>query len=161
MRIVTFLLLVTANLQAQNADAGRITFESRCARCHGADGGGAEMGPPIARRLAGLADPQLASLIREGLPARGMPPNPMPDPEMTPLTRFLRSLQARAAGRPVVRRQVLTTAGRTLDGIVLNEGFEDLQLRTEDLHVHLLRKAGDRYREVTSETGWPGYNGQH
>ena len=160
MRLSILLLLVTANLLAQNGEPGRLTFENRCASCHGADGGGGEMGPPIARRLANLADPQLATLIRQGLPGRGMPPNPMPDPEMAPLTRFLRALQARAASKPLVRRSVQMTDGRKLDGVVLNEGFDDLQLRTDDQRVHLLRRAGERYREVTSEVGWPGYNGE-
>src|SRR5450755_2280068 len=77
---------------------------------------------------------------------------------MAPLTRFLRTLQRRP-GRPVVRLQIQTTGGQTLDGQVLNQGFDDLQLRTDDQKVHLLRRAGDRYREVTSETDWPGYNG--
>ena len=36
-----------------------------------------------------------------------------------------------------------TTDGRTLDGVVLNEGFDDLQLRTDDKRVHLLRRSGD------------------
>src|SRR5215212_9562507 len=120
MRISIFLLLVTANLVAQDNEPGRAIFENRCARCHGADGGGGDMGPPIGRRLAGFADPQLTALIRAGLPARGMPPNPMPDPEIAPLRRFLRSIQARAAEKPLVRRKVLMTDGRGLDGVVVN-----------------------------------------
>jgi alcohol dehydrogenase (cytochrome c) len=152
-------LLVGLNLLAQDADPGRVTFENRCARCHGADGGGAEMGPPIARRLATLADPQLTTLIRTGVPGRGMPSNSMEDADMAPLTRYLRSLQARAGARPVVRKKVQLTDGKTLEGVVLNEGFDDLQLQTEDLRIHLLRGAGDRYREVTSQSDWPGYNG--
>ena len=42
---------------------------------------------------------------------------------------------------------------------MLGEGFDDLQLRTDDKRVHLLRRAGDRFRDVTSETDWPTYNG--
>ena len=34
-----------------------------------------------------------------------------------------------------------------------------MQLRTDDKRVHLLRRAGDRVREVTSEADWPTYNG--
>src|SRR2546430_10683904 len=102
--ISSALLLVGLNLLAQDAgqvagqvaDPGRVVFENRCARCHGADGGGAEMGPAIARRLANLADPQLTALIRTGVPARGMPANLVPDADMAILTRYLRSLQARA-----------------------------------------------------------------
>ena len=43
---------------------------------------------------------------------------------------------------------------------MLGQGFDDLQLRTNDQRIHLLRRAGDRYREVTSEKGWPSYNGE-
>src|SRR5262249_46439139 len=32
-------------------------------------------------------------------------------------------------------------------------------LRTGDERIHLLRRAGDKFREVTSETDWPNYNG--
>jgi alcohol dehydrogenase (cytochrome c) len=160
MRIFVFLfpLLAASTVLAQDADAGRKAFETRCARCHGADGNGGEMGPPITSRLATRDDQQLATLIRQGLPARGMPPNPVADPEMTNLVRFLRTMRRRF-GRPVVRMKVQTTAGATLEGLVLGEGFEDLQLRTDDKRVHLLRRVGDRFREVTSETGWPTYNG--
>ena len=42
---------------------------------------------------------------------------------------------------------------------MLGEGFDDLQLRTDDKRVHLLRRDGERFREVTSETDWPTYNG--
>ena len=43
---------------------------------------------------------------------------------------------------------------------MLNRGTSDLQLLGDDRKVHLLRKAGDRYRAVTSQTDWPSYNGQ-
>src|SRR6185295_9532833 len=39
------------------------------------------------------------------------------------------------------------------------QGFEDVQIRTADDRVHLLRRSGDRVREVTSEQAWPTYNG--
>ena len=64
-----------SRLGGQDVDAGRKVFESRCARCHGADGNGGEMGPPITFRLIARDDQQLAALINEGLPARGMPPS--------------------------------------------------------------------------------------
>ena len=58
------------------------------------------------------------------------------------------------------RRTIQTTDGQTLQGQVLSEGMTDLQLRTDDKKIHLLRKAdGDRYRVVTSQTDWPSYNG--
>src|SRR5207237_6199771 len=60
-----------------------------------------------------------------------------------------------AIGRTVQRSDVKTISGR-----VLSEGMSDLQLLTDDQHIHLLRKmAADRYREVTSEKDWPTYHG--
>ena len=135
-------------------------FETRCSRCHGSDGSGAEMGPAIRGRLAAHDDQQLATLIREGFPTKGMPAVPVTDAEMGPLTRFLRTLQPpMGRERPLVRQKVTTTEGKTLDGEVLNQGFDDLQLQTGDKRIHLLRRVGDRYREVTSSNDWPGYNG--
>lgn len=150
---------MAAGLRGQNVDPGRMAFESRCARCHGADGNGGEMGAPIGLRLPALDDQQLTRLIHDGLPARGMPPSIVTDPELADLIKFLRTVQRRAEAVPVVRMKLLTTEGKPLDGQVLAEGFDDLQLRTDDKRVHLLRRAGDRFREVTSGKDWPTYNG--
>ena len=152
------LLVTSTSLFAQAVDPGRRAFETRCARCHGADGRGGEMGPAIAERLTPLDDQQLMKLIREGQPLKGMPPNVVPDAEMADLVKFLRTIE-RAGEPPPVRMSVQTIDGRTLDGLVLGQGFDDLQLQTDDKRVHLLRRAGDRYRPVTSETPWPTYNG--
>jgi len=114
------------------------------------------MGPPIRRRLAARNDQQLATLIREGTAA--MPAVPVTDEELAPLTAFLRSIQQNPREQ-LEHRKLQTTTGQTLEGDVLNQGFDDLQLRTADQRIHLLRRAGDRFREVTSTTDWPGYNG--
>ncbi len=121
---------------------------------------GGELGPPIVRRLTSRDDAQLAALIREGLPTRGMPANNVAEPEMKELIGFLRSLRGRGFGMRPVRGKVETADGKTLEGLVLNQSFEDMQMRTDDNHLHLLRKAGEKYREVTSTTDWPSYNGQ-
>jgi alcohol dehydrogenase (cytochrome c) len=143
---------------AQSLEGGRKTFEMRCARCHGADGGGGEMGPPIGLRLSALADPDLLKLIHDGRPLRGMPGFVLPPAEMTGLQKFLRAIQQETPR--VVRRSVQTTDGNTVEGELLGEGASDLQLRTRDKRVVLLRREGDRFRPVTSEADWPIYNGQ-
>ena len=52
------------------------------------------------------------------------------------------------------------TNGRSLEGMVVNEGSEDAQLRSDDNRIHLLRSTDSgTFREVTSETNWPSYNG--
>jgi alcohol dehydrogenase (cytochrome c) len=159
--------------QAQAAppanDPGRLLFESRCGRCHGGDGNGGEMGPPIPQRLANYSTPeQLTALIHTGIPASGMPPTPLEGQQLLELVGFVRTLAPRSVGgpgggrgfgRPQVRMTVETTTGAKLDGLVLGEGFDDLQLRTGDNKIHLLRKVDTKFREVTSEVDWPGYNG--
>ena len=150
-------LATSVTLLTQESPPGRQAFESRCARCHGADGNGGEMGPAIAVRLTPLDDGQLAKLIREGMPMKGMPPSVVPDPELADLVKFLRTIQRQAP--PLVRMTVRTVDGRSLDGQLLGEGFDDLQLRTGDNRVHLLRRASGAFRAVTSETPWPTYNG--
>ena len=122
------------------------------------------MGPNIVERLAAFrADNQLTTLIHTGIPESGMPPNAVEGQELAALIRFVRSIAPRTGGRgftrPQVRLTVETTAGKKLEGVVLGEGFEDLQLRTGDNKIHLLRRAGDKFREVTSEIDWPDYNG--
>src|SRR5581483_2425395 len=119
--------------QQHKADAqaqARSVFETRCGRCHGADGNGGEMGPSLPARLVRLDDKQLATLIRDGRPAKGMPPNPMPPARTASLIRLLREFQRHAEERPAVRMTAQLVDGASLEGLVLGEGFEDVQLRT-------------------------------
>jgi alcohol dehydrogenase (cytochrome c) len=163
-------LILTAQAPPQSIpanDPGRISFERRCGRCHGGDGKGGEMGPDITRRLANFrGDVRLANLIHSGLPANGMPPNQVEGEELAGLIRFLHFIETRptGGGRGGFGRQQRITAqivtGAKLDGAQLGEGLDDLQLRTDDGKIHLLRRAGDKFREVTSEVDWPGYNGE-
>ena len=144
---------------AQDVDAGRKSFESRCARCHGADGNGGEMGPAIRERLPARDDKDLRQLINTGVPARGMPPTEMPSAEMDALVKFLRNIERRPESKPIVRTAVRMTDGKTLDGQLMGEGFDDMQVLGDDKRLHLFRRAGERYREVTSQNDWPTYNG--
>ncbi len=139
--------------------AGRAIFETRCARCHGGDGNGGEMGPAIRERLTTRDNTQLATLVHEGLPMKGMPPSDLSAAETADLVTFLRTIERRAEEAPVVRLQLRTTTGAVLEGRVMAEGFNDLQLLTDDQRVHLLRREGDLVREVTSDSDWPTYNG--
>jgi alcohol dehydrogenase (cytochrome c) len=154
---VAGLPLFAGQAGAQSLESGRRTFEQRCAVCHGAGGEGGERGPAIDVRLPALADPDVVKLVHEGRPLKGMPGSALAAADMTALLRFLRALQREV---PVVpRRTVRTTDGRTLEGEVRGEGFSDVQMVTSDKKVHLLRRAGDAFREVTSDVEWPTYNG--
>src|SRR5438477_7851336 len=122
MRRAAFWIFLAVSVCAQTPDAGRRVFESRCARCHGPEGGGGELGPAIATRVATRSDQELSALIAAGLPGRGMPSFELPPAESSSLVSFLRSL-APPPGRPVapvVRKTVTTTDGQTLTGSVIN-----------------------------------------
>jgi alcohol dehydrogenase (cytochrome c) len=142
---------------AQAADPGRQAFEARCARCHGGDGSGGPMGPSIAERVATRDDDQLARVIRTGFPDAGMPGQAVADAEIAAIVKFLRSIERQPMGAAV--RSFTTSAGTRLEGRVVAEGLDDLQVRTADNRVHLLRRDGERVREVTSSVSWPTYNG--
>ncbi len=159
LAVLTVLALAPV-LAAQRIDQGKKSFDSRCARCHGGDGNGGEMGPAIARRLPPLDQAQLDKLIRDGIPTKGMPPTVIDAPELADLVAFLRTIERRESDEPIVRKTVTMSDNRAITGRVLGEGFDDLQLRSDDGRVHLLRKLGDRYRRVTSGADWPTYNGE-
>jgi alcohol dehydrogenase (cytochrome c) len=144
---------------AQDASAGRRQYESRCVACHGGDANGGEHGPAITSRIWSFDDAALARFLRAGRPDAGMPAFRLADPEMTQLVRFLRTLE-----RPPTEKKVRGTAqksnGEMLEGLVMNQTTEDMQILTDDHRLHLLRKSGDRYHEVTSAFDWPLYNGE-
>jgi alcohol dehydrogenase (cytochrome c) len=118
-------------------------------------------------QLATRDEAQLATLIHDGLPARGMPGTPnLSDADLKELTQFLRALRPRAArttaaavaAAPKVKLDL--TDGRTVEGVPLNHGVaDDVQLRTDDGRIQLLRKTGGRYRPVTSSVDWPTFDG--
>ncbi len=152
-------LLAAGTVSAQNVESGARQYESRCSVCHGGDGMGGELGPGIIGRMASRTDAELMTTVREGLPTRGMPAFVLKKEEMDDLVGFLRTLRRPRRAGPPVRRSVETTDGKNVAGLVLNQSSADLQLRTDDQRVHLLRPVGDRFREVTSTQDWPTYNG--
>ena len=100
------MLAAASSAWAQDSvSAGRKTFENRCSGCHGADGNGGELGPPIARRVTNLSDAQIKTTVVEGLPARGMPPNNVSDADMPQLIGYLRSLRPRRFRFPAIPAQ--------------------------------------------------------
>jgi len=160
MRTLILMSLCASSALAQKQlDPGRTEYERNCSVCHGGDAMGGEMGPGIAGRLVSLSDEQLGKLVHDGIPEKGMPGFPnLSAPDKEQLMGFLRTVKPRRRVAPV-RKSIELADGKKLIGLVLNESTLDLQLRSDDLQVHLLRPEGTRYREVTSQTDWTTYNG--
>jgi alcohol dehydrogenase (cytochrome c) len=127
MRIPTLFTVLSFSLFAQTPDAGRRVYESQCARCHGPQGGGGELGPAITGAVAARSNQELSTIVTSGRPGRGMPAFEMQGAELNDLVGFLRTL-APPPGRgvpPVARKTVTTTEGKTLTGAVINENSLD------------------------------------
>jgi alcohol dehydrogenase (cytochrome c) len=162
--VISGLLLtaVTGVCPGQTTEQGREFYNDNCARCHGGDAQGGETGPAILPQVSARTDEDLADYIRQGMPVNGMPAFALNDAQMNRLIGYLRAMvPVMMPGPPVVDHRSLNLAeGSVLNGEVLNEGFTDMQIRTEDGRIHLLRKMdGDRYRQVTSQLDWPTYHG--
>ena len=95
MKRCLVLIFIVAALAAQDA---RQLFEKQCSVCHG-DGHGTERGPNLAdnRRVRSASMDELRAVIRDGVPARGMPAFALPAVEIEALTQFVRSFSAPAA----------------------------------------------------------------
>jgi alcohol dehydrogenase (cytochrome c) len=159
-------IFVCASLAAAQTTDGRASFQNRCAVCHGTDGNGGEHAPSILARASQSTEADLITLMREGIPTRGMPGfKEVPEPELRAIAAFAKSI-APPAGRggrgprgPAARVKLQTTDGKSLEGIPLGSTSREVQLRTDDGRIHLLRKTGERVREVTSQSDWSSFHG--
>jgi cytochrome c oxidase cbb3-type subunit 3 len=80
-------------------DAGRRTFESSCAPCHGLNGKGGEHAPDIATspEIMRLSDSETLKILREGKPQAGMPPFArLGAAKLSDLLNYLRLLQGKS-----------------------------------------------------------------
>jgi alcohol dehydrogenase (cytochrome c) len=159
------LSLAAVGIATGQAPEGRSSFQTRCAVCHGTDGNGGEHAPSILARVARSSEPDVTALLKEGIPARGMPSfNDMPEAEMRSLVAFLRAMAPAGGGRggrgAPARVKVELTTGKTFEGAAIGRTAREMQLRSDDQRIHLLRKAGGQYREVTSQSDWPSFHGQ-
>lgn len=157
LRGAAAVILAGAAVYAQDAAAGRKQFDSRCASCHGGDGNGGEHGPAIVRRIAARDNQQLAELIHNGFPSSGMPAFALPDREIGELIAYLRTLRP-PPGEESVKLKVAVEGEGEIEGEVLGHSAEELQLRV-NRQIYLLRKSGEGYRRVSSQSDWVSYNG--
>src|SRR6202789_2334569 len=135
---LAFPSLAILTLASAQSDPGRRDYETRCARCHGADASGGEGGPNIQAQIAARSATELTAFLRVGRPATGMPAFDLPAQDMTNLVAYLRALAPMSRNAPltVVRKRIELTSGETLEGQVLSQGPLDLQLRTDDKQIH-------------------------
>jgi alcohol dehydrogenase (cytochrome c) len=74
------------------------------------------------------------------------------------LISFLRTLKPEAGS--ATRSEVNLAGGGKLQGVLLNRSATDMQVLGDDGRLHLLRNTGgNEYREVTSQSEWPNYDG--
>jgi len=81
--------------------AGKSTFNSLCASCHGLDGSGSDKAVNISGsdRVRHLSDAELSSIISNGIPETGMPAfRNLNESQVRAVVGYLRSLQGRANG---------------------------------------------------------------
>ncbi len=85
---------------AEAAAAGANLFQNNCAKCHGADAGGKGSRPSLkSQRIMGATDGDLAWLLKNGEPFKGMPGwGGLPEQKRWQLVAYLRSLNAPVAG---------------------------------------------------------------
>ena len=138
MRVAAICLFFSALALAQD-HPGRRDFERLCSACHGADGRGGERAPGIFR--VPRSPDELRTIVRNGVPAKGMPAFPLPDEELDRVVAYAITLRPRGRVEPARAGSVRLRDGSTLDGIIRNESSFDLQLQTLDGRLHRLRRA--------------------
>src|SRR6185369_16245110 len=156
-----WLIAITAGWSLLAQSPGKQIFDARCAMCHGEDANGGEFAPGIVTRIGPRTDSEIASVIRNGLPSRGMPEIQLGDQPLADLIAHLRTLRPPRRGEMAAAPVTIeTTDSGRLSGLAVNQSYEDMQLRTADGRIHLLRREGSRFREVTSQVDWSSYDGQ-
>ena len=82
--------------QRAAAEAGSHLYANECARCHGANGEGKGSRPAVvSARVSGATDGELAWLMKNGNPWKGMPAwSSLPDAERWQLVAYVKSINA-------------------------------------------------------------------
>jgi alcohol dehydrogenase (cytochrome c) len=177
------LLFLTRLLQAQtpapaaSSAAAPRAFTTFCTLCHGGDANGTTRGPTILPFLISHSDQEIADVVKNGRPGRGMPNFALSDAEMTTLIGYLHGLatgeggDAGSPGRGGGRRgmpmfqphpaTLTLEGGRTLDGTLMSSSAFTATLLTADGKFHLLTRSGETYSEqpIEPKRDWPSYDG--
>lgn len=165
LRFPALLLAVgAAAICQQPVTDGKASFASHCVLCHAGDGSGTNRAPSILGYLGSHSRAEIAALILSGIPAKGMPAFDLAEEELHGLVAYLVTLDTRSNERranPV--KEFRLADGSGIRGSVLNESGFDVQLRTADGALRLLRREGGVYRRAVSgsDFDWPTYHGSY
>jgi len=94
---------------ADTIASGGSLFQQHCAFCHGRDAGGGESGPDLTRSKLVSQDrtgDDIAGVIRNGRPDRGMPKFNLSESDVTALAAFIHSQQDKAMSQTGNRKGV-------------------------------------------------------
>jgi len=78
----------------QSTERGRLEFVRACGKCHADNATGTTSGPNLIRSAIVRHDKDgsaIAKTVRAGVPAKGMPPIEIPEPQMQDVIAFIRS----------------------------------------------------------------------
>lgn len=95
--VMTIAMGALTGLPSHAQQPGQALYQSNCARCHGLDGRGGGHAPDIATAQAvqQLTDAQLLRILRDGVPAGGMPAfgSHFTGEQLSGIASYVRSLQ--------------------------------------------------------------------
>ena len=159
--LASLCVLFATSAAAQTADPGRLVYASRCAGCHGSNGGGGELGPSIVARVPARTDEDLTTVIRQGLPTAGMPAfgEPRRRRSRRPHSLFAHAPSARRIGARSHHARAHNRRDRWKVWCSIRASTTCSCSETIAKSI-CCGRSGDRYRPVTSQTDWPSYNGQ-
>ena len=121
-------------------ERGGPVFLQQCGFCHGRDAGGGEDGPDLTRSKLVAADvggDQIAPVIREGRPEKGMPRFSLPEAEIAAVVAFIHDQKTKAEAQVGKRRGVdvedLQTGNATAGKAYFNGNCASCHSPTGDL----------------------------
>ena len=89
---------------AQAISDGENLYNQKCTTCHGAGGGGGEIGPAIVsgvRADIGASDAQTFNIIKNGVPGTPMTPQRLPDTDIWKIVTYIHALRGTAIDNPL------------------------------------------------------------
>ncbi len=141
-----------ANPAPQNPGARQ--FATNCAGCHGLDGSGSAKGAAIATlpRVLALSDADLARIVHDGVPGKGMPGSPqLGEANTQAVVRYLRTLQSASSAEPMAQSKPSSPAQPQAISNTSDEqaGAVEIDVQQRDLN------------QKEAKENWVSYNGDY